>query len=68
MIKRNIRKTIAPAEKLKEHSFTAIKAIDVTTAPTLRDNIYDITNMDVNLDGSLSIRKPLIFNKNMLKI
>ena len=62
MIKRNIPKSVAPAEKLKEHSFTAIKAIDVTTAPTLRDNIYDITNMDVNLDGSLSIRKPLVYN------
>ena len=64
MIKRRIPKSIAPAETLKEHSFTAIHGINNTTAPTVRDNVYDITNMDVNLDGSLSIRKPLIYKDN----
>jgi hypothetical protein len=64
MIKRRIPKSIAPAETLKEHSFTALHGINNTTAPTIRDNVYDITNMDVNLDGSLSIRKPLIYKDN----
>lgn len=64
MIKRNIPKSIAPAETLQQHSFTANGSINVTTAPTVRETIYDATNMQVNLDGSLSIRKPLVFKKN----
>ena len=63
MIKRNIPKSIAPAETLQQHSFTANGSINVTTAPTVRETIYDATNMQVNLDGSLSIRKPLVFKK-----
>lgn len=63
MIKRNIPKNIIPSERLQEYSFTASHSINVTTAPTIRDTIYDSTNMQVNLDGSLSIRKPLQFKQ-----
>jgi hypothetical protein len=65
MIKRKLPKTVKLAENLKEYSFTATRAIDITTAPTIRDTVYDITNLDVNLDGSLSVRKPLIFKRNL---
>ena len=64
MIKRKIPKTVAPAESLREHSFTASRGINVTTAPTIRDDIYDSTNLQLNLDGSMSIRKPLVFSKD----
>lgn len=63
MIKRNIPKSIAPAETLQQYSFTANGSINVTTAPTVRETIYDATNMQVNLDGSLSIRKPLVLKR-----
>ena len=67
MIKRKIPKSITPAESLKEHSFTAVHGIDVTTAPTIRDNVYDATNLEVCSDGALSLRKPLIFSKDLRK-
>lgn len=65
MIKRKIPKTVAPAEALKEFSFTATHGIDVTTAPTIRDCVYDSTNLDLCSDGGMSLRKPLVFSKDL---
>ena len=64
MIKRTIRKTSAPAERLQEASFTGTKGIDVSSPPTQRESALELTNLDVALDGSLTLRKPLLNYRN----
>lgn len=66
MIRRTVHKMSKPAEKLQEASFTSTKGIDVTSPPTQRESSLELTNLDVNLDGSLSLRKPLLFHKQFL--
>jgi len=60
MIKRTRGSNPNMNQLLNEDSFTNKKGIDVTQAPPMRDFIVDANNLDVNLDGSLSLRKPLI--------
>ena len=60
MIKRTRGSNPNMNQLLNEDSFTNKKGIDVTQAPPMRDFIVDANNLDVNLDGSLSLRKPLL--------
>lgn len=63
MIPREIPKRKFIGESVSESSFIASKGIDETKAPTQRDTLANIKNLEVNYDGSLSPRKPLtIFN------
>jgi len=59
MIRRKISKDGQQYQSLNEDSFTNKKGIDVTQAPPMRDFVFDAENLDVNLDGSMSLRKPL---------
>ena len=40
----------------------------IITGGSFSGNVYDSINLQSNLDGSLSIRKPLIFNQNLKNI
>lgn len=64
MIRRKSLKDGHQYQSLNEDSFTNKKGIDVTQAPPMRDFVFDAENLDVNLDGSMSLRKPLyVFHK-----
>lgn len=65
MIPRNLPKRTFVGESVAEASFIASKGIDETKAPTQRDTLANIKNLEVNYDGSLSPRKPLILFKNL---
>ena len=65
MIVRNFKKDGHQYQSINEDSFTNKKGIDVTQAPPMRDFVFDATNLDVNLDGSLSLRKPLQVYSNV---
>ena len=60
MIKRNRGSNPNMNQLLSEDSFTNKKGIDVTQAPPMRDFVLDANNLDVSLDGSMTLRKPLI--------
>lgn len=51
-------------EQLREASFTANSGINVTSPVTERNSVFNTTNFDVALDGSLTLRKPLILADN----
>ena len=57
MIRRKSPKDGYQFQSLNEDSFTNKKGIDVTQAPPMRDFVFDAENLDVNLDGSMSLRK-----------
>lgn len=62
MIKRNIPKKLIPVENLTEGLTVGASGIDVTSPPTKSNTVYDMENLDVALDNSLSLRKPLLYN------
>lgn len=47
-------------EPLSEGSFTGTTGINISRPPTFRECVKDIVNLNVELDGALSLRKPLI--------
>jgi len=59
MIRRTTPHTITQNQVLSEESFTGKKGIDITQAPVVRDTVEDIVNMDIDLDGAMTIRKPM---------
>ena len=64
MIQRNpLNAAVSHSEPLHQASFTAMKGIDATKAITVPNVVNELTNLDVNDDGSVSIRKPLIFRR-----
>lgn len=52
------------SEPLYQASFTAMKGIDATKAITVPNVVQNMENLDVNTDGSVSVRKPLILKKS----
>lgn len=65
MIPRNIPKRKFIGESVAESSFIASRGIDETKAPTQRDSLMNIKNLEVNYDGSLSPRKPVTLNMQL---
>ena len=59
MIRRTTPHTITQNQVLSEESFTGKKGIDITQAPVVRDTVEDLINMDIDLDGAMTIRKPI---------
>ena len=64
MIKRNAARYTKNQESLQQSSFTAMRGIDSSKAPTQPDTILNAVNLDVDYDGGLVLRKPLLFKEN----
>ena len=60
MIRRNTSNAHNYVEQLEESQFVGSRGIDVTKPCTSPDSVIDMCNLDVDSDGGLSIRKPLI--------
>lgn len=60
MIRRNTSNAHNYVEQLEESQFVGSRGIDVTKPCTSADSVIDMCNLDVDSDGGLSIRKPLI--------
>ena len=58
MIKR--RKLVTQQDSIRQGSLTAQKGIDLSKAPVQSDTMADIVNFDVDDDGGLILRKPLL--------
>ena len=58
MIRR--RKTVTQQDSIRQGSLTAQKGIDLSKAPIQSDTMADIVNFDVDDDGGLILRKPLL--------
>lgn len=58
MIKR--RKLVTQQDSIRQGSLTAQKGIDISKAPIQPDTVQDVVNFDVDDDGGLILRKPLL--------
>lgn len=65
MIPRTIPKKTFIGESVNEASFISSKGIDETKAPTQRDSVANLKNLEVNFDGSVSPRCPLMAYINL---
>ena len=68
MIHRTKRNFSASSNKLKQSSFVASKGINVLANPMEAQNVVDIVNFDVEDDGGVRIRKPIIATHNYTDI
>lgn len=64
MIKRSIPKKLIPVEHLTEDYTVGASGIDVTSPPTKQTTVYDMENLNVDLDSGISLRKPLLYNSS----
>ena len=71
MISRKTTRYNYTQEPLQQNSFTAMKGIDSSKAPTSPDTLLNAKNLDVDYDGGLVLRKPIvyktIYSNNVLK-
>lgn len=68
MIRRTKHNFSASNNKLKQSSFVASKGINVLANPMEAQNVVDIVNFDVEDDGGIRIRKPIIATHNYTDI
>ena len=68
MIHRTKRNFSASNNKLKQSSFVASKGINVLANPMEAQNVVDIVNFDVEDDGGIRVRKPIIATHNYMSI
>lgn len=61
MISKRFKKYSQSQENLKQFSLNNSKGVDETKAITDPNTVFDMENLVVNLDGSVSLRKPLQF-------
>ena len=64
MITRRQSSVRTKTEQLREASFTANNGINIVNPVTDRNSVFNTVNFDVALDGSLTLRKPLILADN----
>lgn len=60
MISKNSRRVTGSVERLKQGGFTGVKGVDVNGSVLSTDTVLHTKNLDVHLDGSLTLRKPVI--------
>lgn len=68
MIRRAKRNYSANKNNLKQSSFVASKGINALANPMEAQNVVDIVNFDVEDDGGIRIRKPIIATHNYTDI
>lgn len=59
MISRRAKRSATPQETLRQFALNTTKGVDSTKAPTDNETVVRLTNLAVNLDGSVSPRKPV---------
>ena len=68
MIKRTTPKYRKITENLQDNSFTGTNGIDVSKPPTSRETVLNMANLEVDNDGGLRLRKPLVLKTNYFKL
>lgn len=68
MISKRSRKSFTPVENLKQSGFNGSKGIDVNASAEDTDRLLLIKNLDVDADGSLKLRKPVVIRKTLPEI
>lgn len=68
MISKNSRRATGSVEQLKQGSFTAVKGIDETAPALNTDTVLRLKNLDVDTDGGLVLRKPLVVSRVFPKV
>lgn len=61
MISRRNRRTANPQEILRQFALNNSKGIDETAPPTSNSSVRHASNLIVNPDGSMSLRKPITY-------
>lgn len=64
MIRRNSSNARNYNERLTSAQFVGVKGIDVNKACDSKNTLLNLVNFDVDEDGGLKLRKPLIFSKD----
>lgn len=64
MISKRARRTSAPQESLRQFALNNSKGVNSTKAPTDGETVYRASNLIVNHDGSMSLRKPIVYVEN----
>lgn len=64
MISRRKPRSGRPQELLREFSLNNSKGVDCTKAPTDSDTVARAVNLKVNVDGSMSLRDPIVYVPN----
>lgn len=68
MIKRTTPKYRKITENLQDNSFTGTGGIDISKSATSRETVYNMNNFEVDNDGGLRLRKPLVLKTNYYKL
>lgn len=68
MISKNSRRATGSVEQLKQGSFTAVKGIDETAPALNTETVLRLKNLDVDTDGGLVLRKPLLASRVFPKV
>ena len=66
MIRRKTSNYTQNQEALHQASFTAMKGVDCSKAPTSEDTVLLAKNLDVDYDGGLVLRKPLKYKQSYI--
>jgi hypothetical protein len=68
MISKRSRKNFSPVENLKQSGFNGSKGIDVNASAEDTDRLLLTKNLDVDADGSLKLRKPVVIRKTLPEV
>lgn len=68
MISKNSRRATGSVEQLRQGSFTAVKGIDETAPALNTETVLRLKNLDVDTDGGLVLRKPLLASRVFPKV
>jgi len=63
MISKNSRRATNPVESLKQLNVTGAKGVDLSKTSVSLDTVSQLKNLDVEPDGGLILRKPLVLLK-----
>lgn len=68
MISKRSRKVSAPVENLKQSGFNGSKGIDINAGAESLDTVLLSKNFDIDSDGGLKLRKPVVIRKTFPEI
>jgi hypothetical protein len=68
MISQRAARPSGSVERLQQLSLSNLRGVDETRAPTDRFSVFSATNFVNNLDGSFSLRKPLLIKRDWTRI
>ena len=68
MISKRSRKASAPVENLKQYGFNGSKGINISAAAEDANTVLLSKNFDIEPDGSLKLRKPVIIRQTLPEV